>query len=219
MSHTTAVSRFLISFLIGSFLLSCAVVSLGQSGRRPRKPATPAVVEPESTDKPVTPAPKPAPTLLLNVGMDQNGGFVNFPLYYYADALRTIVQRLSQSASVKVNDVGAMTRSDAVKEAKAGQEGYVVYLQLKSENMGSAGGRGSAQNAAVEYWVFAPSTAKVATSGNTYARDYQNKSILRPNASVYDNYLLNLAARAAAERILAHFHKPTGIKLPSPLSR
>jgi len=218
MSHATALSRFLISFLIGTFLLSCALVSLGQSGRRSPKPVSPPVVEPVPTEDPVKPKPKPKPGLLLNVGMDQDGGFGIFPLYYYADALRTVVERLREDSSIEVNASGNMTRRDAVNDAKAEKEGYVVYLQLKSD-IGSSSAREAATNAVVEYWIFAPTTAKVAKSGHTYARDYQNKSILRPNTSVYDNYLLNLAAQAAAEQILAHFHKPTGIKLPSPFSR
>lgn len=218
MSYTIKVSRFLVSILIGSFVLSCALVSLGQSGRRSPKPVSPVVVEPVPTEEPVKPKPKPKPGLLLNVGMDQDGGFSIFPLYYYADAQRTIVDRLRENSSIEVNDAGTMTLGDAVKGAKAEKEGYVVYLQLKSE-VGSSSAREAAQNAVVEYWIFAPTTAKVAKSGHTYARDYQNKSILRPKASVYDNYLLNLAAQAAADQILAHFHKANGPRFPSPFSR
>lgn len=219
MSYPTPFSRFFVSFLIASVLFGCAMISLGQSGRRASKPSSPAVVEPAPAEEPVTPTPKPKPGLLLNVGIDQDGGFANFPLYYYADALRTIIGRLRQDSSVGVNDAGAMTRGDAVKGAKAEQAGYVVYLQLKSDSMDSSGLRENAKDAVVEYWVFAPATAKVVTSGHTYARDYQNKSILRPNTSVYDNYLLSLAAKAAAEQILAHFQKPTGRKLPLPFGR
>jgi hypothetical protein len=168
--------------------------------------------------EPVKPKPIPQPGLRLNVGIDREGGFGNFPLYYYADALRTIVERLRENSSIEVNDAGTMSRREAVNGAKAEKEGYVVYVLLKSE-MGSSSTREVAQNAVVEYWVFAPTTAKVAKSGHTYARDYQNKSILHPTTSTYDNYLVNLAAQGAAEQILAHFHKPTGIKLPSPFSR
>jgi hypothetical protein len=113
-----------------------------------------------------------------------------------------------------------MTRGEAVNEAKAEKEGYVVYLQLKIDGMNSVSQ--NAKDAVVEYFVFAPATAKVAMSGHTYARDFQNKGILHPNSSgVYDNYLLNQAAKAAAEQILAHFrtHKPVGTRLPSPFGR
>ncbi len=218
MSYATPFSRFFVSFLIASVLFGCAMISLGQSGRRSPKPASPVVVEPVPAEEPVTPKPKPKPGLFLNVGIDQEGGFGNFPLYYYAEALRTIVERLRENSSIEVNDAGSMTRRDAVNGAKAEKEGYVVYVLLKSD-MGSSSTREIAQNAVVEYWIFAPTTAKVAKSGHTYARDYQNKSILRPNTSAYDNYLVNLASQAAAEQILAHFHKPTGIRLPSPFSR
>ncbi len=218
MSNNTAVSRFLISFLIASVLFGCAMISLGQSGRRASKPSSPAVVEPVPAEEPVTPKPKPKPGLFLRVGIDQEGGFGNFPLHYYAEALSTIVERLRENSSIEVNDAGTMTRRDAVNGAKAEKEGYVVYVLLKSD-MGSSSTREAAQNAVVEYWIFAPATAKVAKSGHTYARDYQNRSILRPNTSAYNNYLVNLAAQAAAEQILSHFRKPTGIKLPSPFSR
>src|SRR6267143_3459174 len=103
MSQTTTVSRLWISFLLASFLLSCAAVSLGQSGRRPRKPSAPVVVEPEPVSAPAKPTPQPKPALTLTVGMDDNGGFANLPLYFYTDALRAVIARLSQDVSLKVN--------------------------------------------------------------------------------------------------------------------
>src|SRR6185503_4893085 len=117
MSYTTSFSRFFASVIAAGLLSSCAIVSLGQSGRRASKPSSPAVVEPEVIEQPLTPAPKPKLRLSLNVGIDQSGGLSNFPLYYYAEAMRTIVDRLRKDSSIGVNAAGAMTRGDAVKAA------------------------------------------------------------------------------------------------------
>jgi len=217
MSHTSAVSRLLIFFLISIFLLSSAAVSPAQSGRRPRKPSTAAIEAPESPTSEVAPVTKPEPSLLLSVGVDQNGGFANFPLYFYADTLSTVIERLGQDASVKVIDAGNISRGDAVKSAKAEKEGYIIHLQLKLDPDGYSE---NAKNVVVEYWVFAPATAKIATSGHTYPRDYQNKGIImRPNSSrTYNEFLLDLAAKAAADQILGYFkkQKPANTRLPSP---
>jgi hypothetical protein len=221
MSHAAAVSRLLISFLIGSFLLSCAAVSLAQSGRRPREPAAPAVVEPEPASPPPTTAPQLKPALTLNVGMDDNGGLANLPLYFYTDSLHAVIERLSQDATVKVNDAGNMTRGDAVKNAKAEKDGYVVYLHLRLDPMRD-NNSDAANDAIVEYAVFAPSNAKLVASGRTYARAYQNKVVLHPSRSTLsNNYQLNQAAQAAAEQILDYFKKPKpgDTKLPSIVGR
>src|SRR5713101_5827052 len=183
MSHTATVSRLWISFLLASFLLSCAAVSLGQSGRRPRKQSAPAIVEPEPVSAPVKPAPQLKPALTLAVGMDDSGAFASLPLYFYTDALHAVIERLSQDVSLKVNDAGNLTRGDAVKNAKAEKAGYVVYLQLRLDTMNPAARSESANDAIVEYWVFAPGDARLVASGRTYARAYQNKGIPRPNSS------------------------------------
>jgi hypothetical protein len=162
------------------------------------------------------------PSLVLNVGMDNNASFVHFPLNFYADALRTIIERLSKGGFVKVNDLGTITRGDAVNSAKAEKEAsaFVVYLDIKVDSMNPDAFSQDARDAILEYWVFAPGTAKTATTGHTYARAYENKvGIPRPNSSgTFDNYLVNLAAKAAAERILDYFktHKPASTKRPSP---
>lgn len=217
MSHKQAVSRLLISFLIGCFLLSCAAVSLAQSGRRPRKPAAPVVVEPEPASTPVAPAPKLQPSFELTVGLDDRGGFANLPSYFYTDALETIIRRLTEDSSVKVNNAGYTTRSAAMKSAKGGKDGYVVYLQLRLDTMNADGGSNNASDVVIEYTVFAPLSAQIAESGRTYARAYQNKGvILRPSTSgVYKTDRLNQAAKAAAQQILAYFknHKPTDTNL------
>lgn len=226
MPSTPPLSRFSISFVLGCFVLICASVCPAQSGRRSPKTSTtpPPVAEPESPDTKPTTAPAPTPSLVLNVGMDNNASFVHFPLNFYADALRTIIERLSKGGFVKVNDLGTITRGDAVNGAKAEKEAstFVVYLDLKVDNVNmdpdafSQDGR----DAIIEYWVFAPGTAKTATTGHTYARAYEHKvGVLQPNSSgTLDNYLVNMAAKAAAERILDYFktHKPASTTLPSP---
>jgi hypothetical protein len=152
----------------------------------------------------------------LNVGIDRNDAFVNLPLYFYTEALRTVVEQLSRESYVQVNDAGTLTRGDAINNAKAEKEGYVIYLQLNVDSMDSGGYSTNARDAVLEYCVFAPATAKIATSGRAYARTYQNKNVIRrPSSSgVYDTYPLNEAAKEAADEILGYFSKHKPAKLP-----
>ena len=219
MANSLKSSHRAFAILLTSLLLACGAVSAAQSGRQVRKPPPP-VAEPAAAATPTPAAPATQPSLVLNVGMDQNNGFVNMPLHFYADALRTIVERLSKDSSFKVNDVGVITRGEAVQNAKKEKEVYVVYLELQVDTLKSDPFTQSAMDTILHYWVFAPGTAKIATSGHTYPRAYQSKGVVpRPNGSVtYDNYLINLAAKAAAEQMLDYFkrHRPADVKLPSP---
>lgn len=141
--------------------------------------------------------------------MDRDEVFPNLPLNFYTESLRTVIEQLSRESYVRVNDAGTITRGDAIHEAKAEKEGYVIYLQLTLDSMNSRGYSENARDAVLEYWVFAPTTAKIATSGRTYARAYQNKNVIRrPSGSgVYDTYPLNEAAKEAADEILGYFKK------------
>lgn len=201
------------------FVLGCASTDLAQSGRRVRT-STPA---PESTPEP-TPTPtsnassqKPKPQLTFLIGLDRHDGFANIPSYAYDGVLRSLTDRLADSPSVHVGGTQIeMGRGDAIQKAKAEKEGYVVWLQLRVETIsGNNRNTGNLDDIVIEYSVFAPTTAKVTTSGRTYPGSQRNRGILSPRTSgIYGDRYLNQAAQEAADKILAHFHiraRPIGL--------
>lgn len=90
--------------------------------------------------------------------------------------------------------------------AKSEKEAYVVWLQLRTDSMSN---RQTADynEIFIEYWVFAPTTAKVKTSGRTHqAASGRGGVVVIPRTRTSlptSELLLKQAAREAAERILA----------------
>ena len=206
--------RALAAGLAVVFLLSCASTDMAQSGRRVRKsppPAAEAAPEPTPTATPAS-SEKPKPRFTFLVGLDRHDGFANIPLYAYDGVLRSLVDRLDDSPVVQVSGTQSdMSRGDAVQKAKAEKEGYVVWLQLRADTMNSnTRNSGNLDNIIIEYWVFAPTTAKVTTFGRTYTQSQRNRGILSPRTSgIYGDRYLIQAAQEAADRILAHFQVQT----------
>ena len=187
------------------FVLSCASTDLAQSGRRAQKPTPAPVSTPEPTPTPNASSEKPKPRLTFLVGLDRHDGFSDIPSYAYEGVLRSLTARLGDAPLVQVGGrQSEMSRSNAIQKAKAEKEAYVVWLQLRADTTGS--NTQNSLNIIIEYWVFAPTTAKVTTFGRTYTEAQRNKGILSPRtASIYDDRYLNHAAQEAADRILAHF--------------
>ena len=197
----------------------CAVVIFAQSGRRVRKPETAIpVASPEATPAPApAPTPRPEPSVIFLVGMEKFGDFSRISLNIYSGVLRSCADRLDDSSLVKADTTSReMTRADAIRQAKAETGAYVVWLQIRSNNSyGQTTVYDDPDNVYIQYAVFAPTTAKQVTSGNTYPRAYQNARVRVPTSSTQGDYYLNQAARGAAERILDHFH----LRLPSQIPR
>lgn len=196
------------ALLWATVLLSCALAVAAQSGRRVKKSAPLPVSTPEPTPTP-KPAEKPEPAFTFVIGMDKYGDFSRIPLYVSNGVVRTCAGRLDESDLVKVEistrDLG---RADAVLRAKSEKEAYVVWLKLHPNTFsGRAGSNDDPYNVEIEYYVFAPATAKQVTSGRTYPGVYRNRGVIvSPRTPTYGDYALNQAAREAAERILAYFH-------------
>jgi hypothetical protein len=215
MLNQSQVMRALVAGFVLALVLSGAATDMAQSGRKVRK-STPA---PDSSPEP-TPAPtptassvKPKPRLTFLVGLDRYDSFTNIPLYAYEGVLRNLTDRLADSPSVRVGGAQSdMSRSDAIHKAKAETEAYVVWIQLRDDSLSrDPRNSGNLENLVVEYTVLAPTTAKQATSGRSYAQSQRNRGILSPRtSSIYGDRYLNQAAQEAAERILAHFqiHAP-----------
>ena len=208
-------SNALYSIFCATLLLSCVLAVVAQSGRRVRKSVPVPIPTPEATPTPTTPSEKAKPAFSFIVGLDKYGDFSRISLNTYSGVLRSCADRLDDSPLVKAEvSTHDMSRSDAVLKAKAEKEAYIVWLQLRPNTFtGQTGIYDDPNNVFVEYTVFAPTTAKLITSGNTYPEAYRNKRIRVPTSSTNGDYYLNQAARGAAERILDHFH----LRLPNTL--
>ncbi len=214
--------RRLALVTVVGLLVICALTVMAQSGRRAPKTTSIPAPTPESSPTPTAKKAPEKPALPLIVGIDAQGSFSNIPLYFYDTVLQSCADRLRES-SLKV-EVGSrdFNRGDAVKRAKAEKEGYVVLLQLRADSIGSSNSNTDLSQVYIDYFVFAPTTAKQVTSGHAYQQAYRNRGVvLGPGTSgniAYAEYRLKQAARDAAERILSGLHlaPPPGVMLPQP---
>jgi hypothetical protein len=210
------VSKAVSVSLALALVATCTLGIVAQSGRRVRKSETAVPVPtPEPTPAP-TPAPRPEPTFTFIVGIEKFGDFSRISLYTYSGVLRSCADRLADSTLVKAETTSRdISRADAVRQAKSEKGAYVVWLQLRANN---SSGRTTVyddpNNVYVQYTVFAPTTAKQVTSGNTYPEAYRNARVRVPTSNTQGDYYMNQAARGAAERILDHFHLRLPGRLP-----
>lgn len=210
MSKRSPASSVLYVICFVTVLLTCALAIMAQSGRRVRKSSSApvSVPTPEATPTPTVASEKQKRAFTFIVGLDKYGDYSRISLYVYSGVLHSCVDRLDDSRSVEAKvSTNDMSRSDAIRKAKAEKEAYIVWLQLRPNTFsGRAGVYDDPNNVYVEYSVFEPITGKRATSGSTYPEAYRNKTIRLPTSSTNGDYYLNQAARGAAERILDHFH-------------
>ena len=184
-------------------VLLCVLSINAQSGRRQNKPA-PAAPVPTPTPEP-TPVPKKEQKeqdLMFVVGADRQGSY-SIPSTYYDAIVRGCAQRLRERSSRDVDvsdrDLG---RGDAIKRAKADSKTYVILLGLKYDAMAR-----SSEDLVVEFVVFAPTTAKVVTTGHSYpAANRAGPLIVGPRGrtpgGLYFEEVLKRAGEDAADRIL-----------------
>jgi len=190
-------------------LVLCLWSVHAQSGRKHVKPAPAAPVPtptPEATPTPKK--PEKESQLLFYIGADRNDSFTNIPFTYYDAALRGCVDRLraGTSGSIDVTDK-SFSRGEAIKRAKSETGSYVVLLTLKLDQMAR-----SYDDLILEFVVFAPGTAKIVTSGNSYTTGRRAGPVIvgptgRSSTSpLYREKLLQLAGEDAADRILKALH-------------
>ncbi|MGH9968865.1 MAG: hypothetical protein ACREBG_13850 [Pyrinomonadaceae bacterium] len=180
-----------------------------QSGRRLPRSTPVAAPSPETTPVEKKPPEETKPALSFIVGSERHGNPFQIPSYFFDSVVQACADRLDDSPSVKVDIAHRdMNRGEAIKRAKAEKETYVVLLDLRLESMRS-GNDADLRDIYVEYWVFAPTTAKLATSGHAYQQGYRKGPVVvapgipgRTNVA-YTEQLLKQAAREVAERILA----------------
>lgn len=219
--HRLQTSRILSVSLGVTLVAMCALGITAQSGRHVKKPTPAPEPTPEATPTPAPVARQESTTLTFFVSIEKFSGDSRISLYTYSGVLSSCADRLAAAGSVKAETTSlSMSRADAVRQAKAEKETFIVWLQLRSANVGSSSVYDDPNNVYVQYTVLAPITAKQVTSGNTYPEAYKNSRVRLPTPSTQGDYYLNQAARGAAERILDHFQhhppgKPTG-PVPGP---
>jgi hypothetical protein len=195
-------------------ILSCALLVQAQSGRRQQR------VEPAAPIPTPTPEPTPTPKedkkeseFVLFVGMDRGGAFNRYQYSFYDAALMGCADELRKNASARVEfATKELTRSEAISKAKSDSKVYVVYLQLRNPMSGSATAAETGDQIELEYTVFAPVTAKTATSGTSFQNARRaGPVIMSPTGNgstnvMYRHELLKRAGEDAAHRILKALH-------------
>ncbi|CAN5866995.1 hypothetical protein BH18ACI4_BH18ACI4_06930 [soil metagenome] len=202
--------------LAAALLALCAEPVVAQSGRRaPKSSSTPAPT-PTHRAEPVEkkPAVENNAGLSFIVGIDRVANFVSIPIYLYDSVVRACAERLDDSPSVKVDIANReMNRGEAVKRAKTETDSHIVWIQLRIDNA-RGGSNADLSEVYIEYWVFAPSTAKMIANGRSYQQAYRGGGVIvipRPGGRAslpYTEQLLKEAAREAAGRILSAMDLP-----------
>jgi hypothetical protein len=195
------------------FIALCLWSVQAQSGRKHAKPA-PAAPVPTATPE-ATPTPKKPdkePEMLFYVGADRQDSFSTLPFSYHDAVVRGCVDRLRAGTSGAVDATDkSLSRGEAIKRAKSESGSYVVLLTLKLDTMAR-----SYDDLVLEFVVFAPNTAKVMISGNSYPNGTRTGPvILGPGGGrtspLYRERLLALAGEDAGNRILKALHFEVGI--------
>jgi hypothetical protein len=201
-------------FLIVSVLsiLCLSQGALAQSGRRQSKnisPSPPASVEAKPEVEIKKPSVKPAPVASFIVGGNRLSDTFNIPVGYLSIAIDACIERLGKASSLSVTGGGDnMSRKEAIDKAKKQETAYVVWLELKVEDNGSA-----SSSIILEYSVFSPQTGKAKTSGHIYLDRAQlnNGRIgvgLPPSSTrrLSLDYLVREGGRSVADRVMDTFH-------------
>ena len=202
--------RFL--FVVAALILFASAAA-AQSGRRGASkpspsPATSTQSE-SSSNNPTESAPKKAPEIQLLVGIDDPNPISGIPRYFADTVLDACVRRLSEPAGVKVTaGPRTLTRSDAIRAAKAETARFVVWLQVG--NSATDAGRqasGSSDEYYVNFLVLEPASAKVKQSGRIMGGGRRagpvGVGVPASRSMLYLEQLMKDAGRQAAERILS----------------
>ena len=151
------------------------------------------------------------------VAADRNSTFESIPFTFYGAAVSGCVDRLRAASSAAV-DVAQrdMSRSEAIKKAKAETTTYVVLMSLSFDNM--SGMRRTYEDLVLEFVVFAPTTAKVVTTGRSYMNSNRAGPVVvgrRTPGGIFPEQAVRNAGEDAANRILKALH----LNLPIPIPR
>lgn len=197
-------------------VFTLVLVVVAQSGRRANKSTQiakpPVPVSPADSGATAKPSPTPEkPRVAITIGMDDGHSFSGVPLSGQSAALQGCVDRLNESASVRVAAVNRnMSRGDAIKKAKSGDSAHMVWLRVELDRMSAdVSGNVDVRDVFVEYVLFAPTTAKVEGSGRTYPYRRTRSVIPTSRGGLFGDYEYIQAGREVAEKILSSLSLPT----------
>ena len=198
--------------LITAILIALPAVVTAQSGRRgPTKSRVPAPQPSPTSAEPETKS-KTSARIQLLVAVDEPSGFNRIPLGVPEIVLETCVHRLGTSAKGVAAEPASrrMTRSEAIKAAKAETTRYVVWLQVGNERDDFGADVSTQSNRFyVNYTIFEPGSAKIKRSGRAQrgSGNLGNVGVTIPTTrdGVYSDYEIKETARQAADRILDAF--------------
>ena len=198
--------------LLTLLFAAVAVVSTtirAQSGRRQTKPPPAAPIPTPTPEATPTKKAEPKSDLSFGVGIDRSDTFSYYPMSFYSAVVAGCAAGLKDNSSASVSTSERMTRAEAVKRAKSEKTGYTVWLRLTSTAMTNAE---RVEDLQVEFTVFAPTTAKILTSGNSYPNANRKGPVVvqppgRTSTSIlYQEQLLKRAGEDAGTRILRALH-------------
>ncbi len=206
-------SRIAFGVSLALLVATCSLFVYGQSGRRQAKPPAVAPV-PSPTPEP-TPEPKHKKdenqvSFFIGLG-DRGATYSHYPYTFVEAAARGCAERLRKGSSAAV-DVSQreMNRGEAIAKAKSETNAYVVLITLV-EDMMSRSSSSDYVEIQVDYVVFAPTTAKVLTTGRTYENSSRRGPLVIPRTPgstvpTYREQSLRRAGEDAGERILKALH-------------
>jgi hypothetical protein len=204
--HTAAIFALAITVF-------AAIEITAQSGRRLPKGSPPVAVPTPTPEQIRQPKPPPKPDFTVKVfsNIDSASSYtLPSPERMHSWA----VERLRRTSLLDVRDAGSANRRDAIKQAKAETEIYVVLLDLHVDPF-AAYGRASARSMWIDLTAYYPVTGKIKFSrtlalGQNSTRMPGSTNVMRACfPGVYGNDLLLLEASIeAADNVMNTFNVP-----------
>src|SRR5947209_7105314 len=192
-----------------SMILSFSQGASAQSGRRNKNastPTAPTVAAEPKTDAPTpTPPKKSAPLATIIVSGNKFGSSMYILSSYVDDALTACIDRIKESSALEAIGGGGLTRKEAVDRAKKETTSYVLWLELKMEE------ETAESSMLISYYIFAPQTAKILTSGNVYLGNQSTRTgrvgvgIPSGTKRMPIQYQIKEAGREVADRVVSKF--------------
>ncbi len=214
----TANGVFMVLAIIGLSVVG----STAQSGRSvPKRPQTVPVSTPEPT-----PIPKQKPTPEFIVKVIANIWQDSYYAFPFPEKMHPwVLERLRKTSLLDVRNGGKATRPDAIKQAKAETEIYIVLLELDDDPMGrpDIAGRPAAGQSWISVSIYLPSTGKLKASKRIILNEElrRNTNVPPPivracHPGIYGNDALLLEASIkAAEYVMSSFNIPIPPGCPS----
>jgi hypothetical protein len=155
------------------FVFASMLTTNAQSGRRVQRPQEIAPV-PTPTPMPEAKKHETDVTQKIAVLVVADTSFTMSVQNVEGIVNQSFMQRMRESGSLAINaDSSRTTRGGAQKRAKEEKDRFVVWMALRSNNMGMdpvGVGQARAQDYYIEYAVYDPVTGKTRANGNVYLR-------------------------------------------------